>query len=64
MKTANAPFAVVNREDLVPFCPYCAEQLPEIYARGKGVPFVAGRTLVCFCPHCLKVLGIAQGRMI
>ena len=37
---------------------------PEVYSRAKGVPLGQGRTLMYFCPHCLKVLGFAQGRMI
>jgi hypothetical protein len=40
------------------------ETLPEVYARAKGMPIGQGRTLMYFCPHCLKVLGFAQGRMI
>lgn len=61
---SDAPFNVVQREDLVPLCPHCDEPLPEVYARGKGVGFVTGRNVVFFCPHCSKVLGFAQGRMI
>lgn len=63
-EATTAPFAVVERTDLVPRCPHCNETLPEVYARAKGVPLGQGRTLMYFCPHCLKVLGFAQGRMI
>lgn len=60
----TAPFAVVERSDLVPRCPHCDEGLPEVYTRERGVPLGQGRTVMYFCPHCLKVLGFAQGRMI
>ena len=60
----TAPFAVVERNDITPLCPHCGEELPEVYARGKGVPIAQGRTLMYFCPHCRTVLGFAQGRMI
>jgi hypothetical protein len=63
-EAVTAPFAVVERTDLVPRCPHCDEGLPEVYARARGVPLGQGRTLMYFCPHCLKVLGFAQGRMI
>ncbi len=58
------PFAIVKREDLAPLCPHCEEELTEVYTRAKGVPFVQGRNVVYFCPHCRKVLGFGQGRMI
>lgn len=63
-EAVTAPFAVVERTDLVPRCPHCDESLPEVYARARGVPLGQGRTLMYFCPNCLKVLGFAQGRMI
>lgn len=58
------PFAIVKREDLSPVCPHCGEELTEVYTRAKGVPFVQGTNVVYFCPHCRKVLGFGQGRMI
>ena len=60
----DKPFAIVKREDLVPLCPHCEEELTEVYTRAKGVPIVQGRNVVYFCPHCRKVLGFGQGRMI
>jgi len=63
-ETGWAPFEVVERKDLVPLCPYCETDLPEVYSRAKGFPIVEGRTMLYFCPHCRKVLGFAQGRMI
>jgi len=61
---ASAPFAVVTRDDLHPLCPHCEQEIAEVYAQGHGTAFVAGRTLVYFCPGCRKVLGFSQGRMI
>lgn len=58
------PFNVVKRNDLTPVCPHCEAELPEIYFKAKGVPFVSGRNLVFFCPHCSKVLGFGHGRMV
>ena len=60
----DRPLTIVNREDLSPVCPHCGEELTEVYTRAKGVPFVQGTNVVYFCPHCLKVLGFGQGRMI
>jgi predicted RNA-binding Zn-ribbon protein involved in translation (DUF1610 family) len=62
--TSDKPFCVVQRDDILPLCPHCGQGLPEIYARSKGVALVVGRTTVFFCPHCSKVLGFAQSRMI
>jgi len=60
----DTPFTIVKREDLTPECPHCEEELPEVHARAKGVPFVQGTNVVYFCPHCRKVLGFGHGRMI
>ncbi len=62
-KTTEAPWALVDRPDLVPVCPHCEERLTEVYRKGRGFPLGQGRTLVDFCPHCSKVLGFAQGRV-
>ena len=62
MKTGEAPWALVDRKDLVPLCPHCDGALNEVYRRGTGVALGQGRTLVYFCPHCRKALGFAQGR--
>ena len=58
------PFNVVEREDLVPVCPHCSKDLSEVYRKSKGAGFVVGRNSVFFCPHCRKVLGFAQSRMV
>jgi uncharacterized protein with PIN domain len=62
-KATQAPWALVDRTDVVPLCPHCARELNEVYRRGTGVPLAQGRTLVYFCPSCRKVLGFAQGRV-
>jgi phage terminase large subunit GpA-like protein len=62
-KTAQKPFALVDRMDLSLLCPHCDEEIAEVYRKGTGFPLAQGRTLVYFCPHCLKVLGFAQGRV-
>ena len=58
------PFAIVKREDLSPLCPHCLEELAEVYVKSKGIPLVQGQNVVYFCPHCRKVLGFGQGRMV
>jgi len=40
------------------------KELTEVYTRAKGVPLIQGTNVVYFCPHCQKVLGFGQGRMI
>ena len=61
--TAQAPWTLIDRTDLVPLCPHCEGGLNEVYRKGTGFPLGQGRTLVYFCPHCSKVLGFAQGRV-
>ena len=61
---SDKPFEVVKREDLTPVCPHCEQELTEVYAKTKGVPFIQGTNVVYFCPHCNKVLGFGHGRMI
>lgn len=62
-KNAERPFALVDRMDLMPICPYCEEELAEVYRKGAGFALGQGRTLIYFCPNCRKALGFAQGRM-
>jgi hypothetical protein len=62
--STEAPFALVDRPDLVPVCPHCTSNLHEVYRKGSGVALGQGRTTVYFCSKCRKVLGFAQGRMI
>ena len=58
------PLDFVKRDDLSPLCPHCTAKLTEVYTRSKGAPFIQGSNVVYFCPHCRKVLGFGQGRMI
>ncbi|MDA3936664.1 MAG: hypothetical protein PF636_07360 [Actinomycetota bacterium] len=60
----DVPFSVVKRNELVPMCPFCGVQLPEVYMKDKGSGFVEGKNVMYFCPHCSKVLGFGQSRMI
>lgn len=62
--TPDKYFAIVKRDDLAPICPHCETELREVYKKSKGAGFVVGRNVVYFCPHCRKVLGFGQGRMI
>ncbi len=57
-------FNVVKRDDLSPLCSHCSQELTEVYVRSKGLGFIEGKNMVYFCPHCLKVLGFGQSRMI
>lgn len=63
-QTTEIPFALVDREDLAPLCPHCTTEITEVYRKGTGFPLGQGRTLLYFCPHCRKVLGFAQGRVL
>jgi hypothetical protein len=51
------PMVAVRRDDLVPICPHCEAELPEIHVRKPKGSFGVGRGFVAFCPHCRKVLG-------
>jgi uncharacterized protein with PIN domain len=61
---SKKPLEIVKREDLLPLCPHCEQELAMVFTRTKGVPFVQGANVVYFCPHCRKVLGFGQGRML
>lgn len=63
-KAAEKPLTIVKRNDLTPLCSHCSKELTEVYAKSQGVGFVVGRNTMYFCPHCSKVLGFAQSRMI
>lgn len=47
----------VRRDDLVPVCPQCEADLPEIHMRKLKGGFGVGRGFVFFCPNCRKVMG-------
>ncbi len=61
---SNRPMNIVRRNDLSPLCGHCGKELTEVYSKTKGTGFVVGKDVMYFCPHCLKVLGFAQSRMI
>ena len=48
---------VVRRDDLVPVCPHCESELPEIHMQKPKGSFGVGRGFVFFCPTCRKVMG-------
>jgi hypothetical protein len=60
---SDPQFTIVVRDDLVPLCPHCEQELPAVHVRRRGVPLFQGRTIVFFCPHCRKVLGFGQERV-
>ena len=55
---------IVKRNDLTPLCCHCERRLTEVYSKSSGPGFVVGKDTVYFCPHCSKVLGFGQSRMI
>ena len=63
-KAPAKPFEVVKRDDLTPICCHCNKELTEVYSKVRGIGYVGGKDVMYFCPHCLKVLGFGQSRMI
>ena len=63
-KTDVKPLKVTKRNDLAALCCHCEKELTEVYSKTKGPGFVVGKDVMYFCPHCRKVLGFAQSRMI
>ena len=61
---SKKPLEFTKREDLLPVCPHCEKDLAEVYTKSRGAPIIQGSNIVFFCPHCRKVLGFGQGRMI
>jgi len=55
---------ITRREDLTPVCPHCEKKLTEVYVKTKGVGLIEGKNALYFCPHCSKVLGFGQSRMM
>ena len=55
---------ITKRDDLLPRCPFCEQDIKEIYTHTKGVGWIAAANTVCFCPHCRKVLGFGQSKMM
>ena len=63
-KSKDRSLNIVKRNDLTPLCSHCDKKLTEVYSKTSGTGFVIGKDTVYFCPHCSKVLGFAQSRMI
>ena len=63
-RAAGKALRITKRNDLTPVCPYCNKDLDEVYSKTKGSGFVEGKNVLYFCPHCMKVLGFGQSRMI
>ena len=61
---ASKSFKVVEREDVTPLCPHCSNELYEVHRKSVGVALIVGTTLIYFCPHCRKVLGMGHSRMV
>jgi hypothetical protein len=62
--TNRKPLNIIKRNDLTPLCCHCSKELTEVYSKSSGTGFVMGKDTMYFCPHCSKVLGFAQSRMI
>ncbi|MEE9442983.1 MAG: hypothetical protein V3V99_10000 [candidate division Zixibacteria bacterium] len=61
---AEIKINLTAREDLLPKCPFCEKETTELYTKSKGIPWIEGKNIIYFCPHCLKILGIGQSRMM
>lgn len=48
----------VEKEDVVPVCPHCNENLSVVWVR--TLRSFLGRRYVYFCSRCRKVLGISH----
>jgi hypothetical protein len=58
-------FTVVPRDDLNPICPWCEQEITEVYCKTRGVGWFVfpPRNTIYFCQHCRKVLGLGQSKM-
>ena len=63
-KSSGKPLTVVKRNDLNPMCCHCGKELTEVYSKSRGAGYIEARDVMYFCPHCMKVLGFGQSRMI
>ena len=55
---------LIQRDDLTPVCPHCDKELESIFVKSKGLGLIEGKNTIYFCPHCRKVLGFGQSRMM
>ncbi|HEC33416.1 MAG TPA: hypothetical protein ENI37_01720 [Chloroflexi bacterium] len=47
-----------EKDDVVPICPHCSEELHAIWLRKVESPL--GNRYIYFCPACKKVLGVSH----
>ncbi|MEZ5357558.1 MAG: hypothetical protein R3F48_01925 [Candidatus Zixiibacteriota bacterium] len=60
---SNSYLTLTRRDDIAPVCPFCNTQINELYYRAKGLGWLVGRNVIYFCPHCKKIVGVAQSRL-
>jgi hypothetical protein len=49
---------LLEKEDIAPVCPHCAEQVDELWFRELKSDW--GRRYVYFCPKCRKIVGVSH----
>ena len=54
----HAQVQVVEKDDVLPVCPYCTKELTELWTR--PLEGLLGNRYVYFCPHCRKILGTSD----
>jgi len=47
-----------RKDDVDPVCPHCSKSLKRVWFH--RIRSVLGKQQVYFCPHCKKVLGVAN----
>jgi hypothetical protein len=50
---------VDERDDFIPVCPHCGEELRKLIARLLSASLLSRRLVYC-CPECRKVLGVTH----
>lgn len=61
---SETKLTVTERNNLTPVCPFCDKELDQVFVKTKGMGMLIGKTAICFCPYCRKVLGFAESRMM
>jgi len=52
---------IVDREDLKPKCPHCADRLSEVFRISDDKSFFQGHLGYCYvCPSCEKIIGFSD----
>jgi hypothetical protein len=57
-EVSMSQITVVEKPDVAPLCPHCAEELHTVWFRKLVSQF--GNRYVYFCPSCKKVLGVSH----